>query len=285
MRKRNWQQKWKETCRKWILGSITLGRADFNIWQVEFTNLCYSYWRETSYSFRDLYLLRHAAVFLQHGNKFASTYCSSSLIKIGMSCFKCLTDNYSEQSIKKVASLGPPLSLKNNKKNTKPQTHQQDKTTFFPPSSPLSFVSLITWSLVIKLSLVSGPLGQYLLVPCQTALQNNQSCSCTHLAEVLRHEECRALLLLWSFDDKSFYQKLTVFRVMNMQWLSLVLKRRSTGWHPPPLLAAAESSNELSCSFTCTGAAVMAPCSKGSCPVWEYCWLQKLIARNCSWFC
>lgn len=125
-RRRNWQQKWKETCKKRILGSTTLGRADFNIWQVEFTNLRYSYWRETSYSFRDLYLLRHAAVFLQHGNKFASAYCSSSsLIKIDMNCFKRLADNYSEHSIKKTMSSEPPLSLKNNKK---PSPKPTDKT-------------------------------------------------------------------------------------------------------------------------------------------------------------
>lgn len=110
--------KWKETCKKWILGSTTLGRTDFNIWQVEFTNLCYSYWRETSYSFRDLYLLRHAAVFLQHGNKFARAYySSSSVIKIDMNWFKLLTDNYSEHSIRKAISLEhsfilkPPLTL------------------------------------------------------------------------------------------------------------------------------------------------------------------------------
>lgn len=138
-RRRNWQQKWKETCRKWILGSTTLGRADFNIWQVEFTNLCYSYWRETSYSFRDLYLLRHAAVFLQHGNKFASAYCSSSsLIEIDMNCFKCLTDNYSEHSIKKTASLGPPLSLKNNLKKPSPRpttkTKQHSSLRLPPPT-------------------------------------------------------------------------------------------------------------------------------------------------------
>lgn len=154
-------------------------------------------------------------------------------------------------------------------KKPKSKTHQQDKTTFFPPFPLLSFVSLITWSLVIKLSLVSGPLGQYLLVPCQAVLQNNQSCSCTSLVKVPRHKECNALLLLWRFDDKSFYQKLTVFRVMNMQWLSLVLKHRNMGWHPPPLLATAELSNESSCSFTLTGFAVMSPRSKGSCPVWE----------------
>lgn len=81
-------------------------------------------------------------------------------------------------------------------KKPKPKPHKQDKTTFFPPFSPLSFVSLITWSLVIKLSLVSRPLGQYLLVPCQAALQNNQSCSRAGLVEVPRHEECNALLLL-----------------------------------------------------------------------------------------
>lgn len=139
-RRRSWQQKWKGTRKKCILGSTTLGRADFNIWQVEFTNLCYSYWRETSYSFRDLYLLRHAAVFLQHGNKFAGAcHSSSSMIKIGMNCFKCLTDNYSQHSIRRTTSLEPPLSLKNNKKKnqkTNPQTHQQDKTTFFPSLPP-----------------------------------------------------------------------------------------------------------------------------------------------------
>lgn len=30
-----------------------------------------------------------------------------------------------------------------------------------------------------------------------------------------------------------FYKKLTVFEIMNMQWLSLVLKLQSRGWHPP----------------------------------------------------
>lgn len=203
-----------------ILGSPALGRSDFNIWQVEFPNLCYWYWREASYGFRDLYLLRHAAVFLQHGNKFAGDHCSSfSVIKIDMNCFKLLADNYSEHSIRKAISLEPSFILK--------------KKNLLPPS----FVSLITWSLVIKLSLVSGPLGQYLLVPCQAALQNNQSCSCTLLAEVPGHEECNALLLPWSLNDKSFYKKLTVFRVMNMQWLSLVLKHRSRGWHPPATLS------------------------------------------------
>lgn len=198
MRRRgSWQQKRKGTREKWILGSTTLGRADFNIWQVEFTNLCYSYWRETSYSFRDLYLLRHAAVFLQHGNKFANACrSSSSVMKIGMNCFKRLTDNYSQHSIRRTTSLEPPLSLKNNKKKPKPPNPPTRQNNILPPTPPLSFVSLITWSPVIKLSLVLGPLGQYLLVPCQAALQNNQSCSCAGLVEVPRHEDCNALLSL-----------------------------------------------------------------------------------------
>ena len=116
----------------------------------------------------------------------------------------------------------------------------------------LLFVSLIIWGFTIKLSRVLGPLGQHLLVLCQAALQNNQSWSCTHLAEVPWHELCSALLLPWSLGDKSFYKKLTVFEVMNMQWISLVLKHQSRGWHPPPLWVAAESANELSCSSTHT---------------------------------
>lgn len=137
-RRRSWQQKWKGTCKKWILGSATLGRADFNIWQVEFTNLCYSYWRETSYSFRDLYLLRHAAVFLQHGNKFASAWrSSSSVIKIDMNCFKRLADNYSQHSIRKATSLEPPLSLKNNKKNQAPNPPTRQNNIRPPVSPPL----------------------------------------------------------------------------------------------------------------------------------------------------
>lgn len=130
-------------------------------------------------------------------------------------------------------------------------------------------MSLITLSLVIKLSLVPGPWGQYLLVPCQAALQNNQSCSRTLLVEVPQHEECNALLLWWSLNDKSFYKQLTVFRVMNMQWLSLVLKHRSRGWHPPhptPLRAAAELSNELSCLFTCTAFFCCFPQFQGELP-------------------
>lgn len=156
-----------------------------------------------------------------------------------MNCFKLLADNYSEHSIRKAISL-------------------ESSFIFFKKSTfSSSFVSLITLSLVIKLSLVPGPWGQYLLVPCQGVLQNNQFCSRTLLVEVPQHEECNALLLWWSLNDKSFYKQLTVFRVMNMQWLSLVLKHRSRGWHPPPpptprLRAAAELSNELSCSFTCT---------------------------------
>lgn len=159
-------------------------------------------------------------MFLQHGNKFAGDHSSSSsVIKIDMNCFKLQADNYSEHSIRKAISLEPSFIL-------------EKKIPLF-----FSFVSLITWSLVIKLSLVSGPLGQYLLVPCQAALQNNQSCSCTLLAEVPRHGECNALLLPWSLNDKSFYKELTVFRVMNMQWLSLVLKHWSRGWHPPATLS------------------------------------------------
>ena len=135
-RRRSWQQKWKGTCKKWILGSATLGRPDFNIWQVEFTNLCYSYWRENSYSFRDLYLLRHAAVFLQHGNKFASTCrSSSSVIKTDMNCFKCLTDNYSQHSIRK------STSLENNKKN-QAQNPPTRRNNILPLISPPSLLFL-----------------------------------------------------------------------------------------------------------------------------------------------
>lgn len=288
-RRRSWQQKWKGTRKKWILGSTTLGRADFNIWQVEFTNLCYSYWRETSYSFRDLYLLRHAAVFLQHGNKFAGAcHSSSSVIKIGMNCFKRLTDNYSQHSIRRTTSLEPPLSLKNNKKNAKKQAPKhtnktkQHSSPLFPPL--FCFFDYLEPCNQTKLSF--GTLGAVSLSSLSGCIAK-QSILLLHWlggSATTRGLQCFALAV-WSFDDKSFYQKLTVFRVMNMQWLSLVLKHRSTGWHPPPLLAAAESSNELSCSFTCAAFAATAPRSEGSCPVWERYWRQKLIATNCSWFC
>lgn len=59
----------------------------------------------------------------------------------------------------------------------------------------LLFVSLIIWGFEIKLSRILGPLGQHPLVLCQARLENNQSCSCTHLAEVPRHGLCSALLL------------------------------------------------------------------------------------------
>lgn len=168
-----------------------------------------------------------------------------------MNCFKLLADNYSEHSIRKAISL-------------------ESSFIFFKKSTfSSSFVSLITLSLVIKLSLVPGPWGQYLLVLCQGALQNNQSCSRTLLVEVPQHEECNALLLWWSLNDKSFYKQLTVFRVMNMQWHSLVLKHRNRGWHPPP------SRLELlqNCLMNCLARSlaqpfsVVSPSSKGSCPV------------------
>lgn len=190
-----------------------------------------------------------------------------------MNSFKCLTDNYSQHRIRKATSLECPLSLKSNLKNRLKLSSKANQHLY-----PLSFVSLITWSLVIKLSLVSGPLGQYLLVLCQALLENNQSCSCAGLVEVPQHKECNALLFLWRFDDKSFYQKLTVLRIMNMQWLSLVLKHRNMVWHLLPLSAAAQLSNELSCSFTFTVFAVMAQFENiidG----------KKLIAKKCSWFC
>lgn len=60
---------------------------------------------------------------------------------------------------------------------------------------PLFFVSWIMWGFAIKRSRVLGPLGQHLLVPHQATLKNNQSCSCTHLAEVPRHELCSALAM------------------------------------------------------------------------------------------
>lgn len=188
-------------------------------------------------------------VFLQLKNKFTGAHHSSfNMVRIDVSGFTFLTDNYSEHSISQIPCLKYSFIY---------FWYMVYMWVFvyidiYIHHHCFFFVSLIIWGFAIKLSRILGPLGQHLLVPRQATLQNNQSCSCTHLAEVPRHELCSALLLPWSLGDKSFYKKLTVFGVMNMQWLSLVLKRQSRGWHPPPLWVAAESANELSCSFTHT---------------------------------
>lgn len=78
-------------------------------------------------------------MFLQHGNKFASACrSSSSVIKIDMNCFKCLTDNYSQHSRRRATSLDPPLSLKNDKK-TQAQTPQTRQNNILPPIFPPLF--------------------------------------------------------------------------------------------------------------------------------------------------
>ena len=121
------------------------------------------------------------------------------------------------------------------------------RQTHSPPLPPFCFFDNVGLCSQTKQSFRT--LGAASFSSASGCVANSQSCSCTHLAEVPRHDLCSALLLPWSLGDKSFYKKLTVFEVMNMQWLSLVLKHQNRGWHPPPLWVAAESANELSCSF------------------------------------